>query len=169
MAPLAGCGEKTALEKPTDAELKQMRASAQAVQTGAGNTLDSKTGTPLFQFPGMAYRDWTVKETAVDALARIGESAVPVLIEALSDPNPDVRKQAARSLARMGDAGKAAVPVLIERLQDPDEEVRQAAARALGQMGAAAAEAVPALIAIIKQGETTAAPRTSPAPISRRP
>ena len=154
LAPIAGCGESAPPTKPTDAEIKEFRASAEG-----GMPASSGSAFPMFQLPTMGYRDWTVKETAVDALARIGASSVPALIDALKDPNPDVRVQAARSLARMGDSGKAAVPILIERLHDPNEEVRQASARALGQMGAAAADAVPALIAILKSPDSEAAAR----------
>lgn len=154
LAPVAGCGESAPLTKPTDAEIKQLRATAEGGMPAA-----SGSALPLFQMPTMGYRDWTVKETAVDALARIGASSVPALMDALKDPNPDVRVQAARSLARMGDSGKAAVPLLIERLHDPNEDVRQASARALGQMGPAAAEAVPALIAILKSPDSEAAAR----------
>ncbi|MEX2561398.1 MAG: HEAT repeat domain-containing protein, partial [Pirellulales bacterium] len=49
-----------------------------------------------------AIRVTGVKETAADALARIGAQAVPPLIEALADPDPEVRVQATRALARMG-------------------------------------------------------------------
>ncbi|HEY2841241.1 MAG TPA: HEAT repeat domain-containing protein [Pirellulales bacterium] len=153
LAPVAGCGEAAPPPKPTAAEIKELRATADvSAPAGPGFTM------PTFQMPGMAHRAWTVKETAVDALARIGNMAVPALIDALNDPNPDVRVEAARSLARMGDQGKAAVPTLIERLSDPNEEVRQASARALGQMGPAAAEAVPALMALIKAPDAESQP-----------
>ena len=35
---------------------------------------------------------WTVKETASDALGRIGEAAVPALIDALAHPDPELAK-----------------------------------------------------------------------------
>jgi len=165
LAPLTGCSESTPPAKPTDAEIKQLRATAEG-----GMPSQASNPFPVFQLPTMGYRDWTVKETAVDALARIGASSVPALIDALKDPSPEVRVQAARSLARMGDSGKAAVPVLIERLHDPNEEVRQASARALGQMGPAAAQAVPALIAILKSPDSeTAARRKAEAQRPGRP
>lgn len=154
LGPVAGCGESTVPPKPTDAEIKELRA-----QAAPGMPVSAVSPLPMFQMPTIGYRDWSVKETAVDALARIGASSVPALIDALSDPSPEVRVEAARSLARMGDTGKAAVPVLIERLRDPDENVRQASARALGQMGPAAAEAVPALIAILKSPDSEATAR----------
>jgi hypothetical protein len=85
-------------------------------------------------------------ETAADALARIGEPAVPSVIVMLSDPNPELRVRAANILAQIGDQASPAVPELIARLRDEDETVRKAAAHALGQMGPSAADAVPALL-----------------------
>lgn len=97
-----------------------------------------------------AFRDWGVRETAADALARIGDAAVPSLVETLEDPDREVRAQAARALARMGPRAEPAIPALIAALNDSDKEVRMGAARALGQIGPAAAEAVPDLIQALK-------------------
>ncbi|HWB08675.1 MAG TPA: HEAT repeat domain-containing protein [Pirellulales bacterium] len=97
-----------------------------------------------------AFRQWGVRETAADALARIGDAAVPALIDTLHDPDQEVRAQAAQALARMGGKAAPAVDALIQALDDPNEEVRRGAARALGQIGPEAGEAVPALIKAIK-------------------
>ena len=91
-------------------------------------------------------RNWTIRETAADALWRIGPAAVPALIERLQDPDAYVRFLAARSLAHLGPDAEAAVPELMVALDDPEELVRRQAARALGQIGPAAAEAIPMLI-----------------------
>ena len=91
-------------------------------------------------------RNWTIRETAADALWRIGPAAVPALIDSLKDPDGYVRFLAARSLAHLGSDAEAAVPALIVALDDPEELVRRQAARALGQIGPAAADAIPALI-----------------------
>jgi HEAT repeat protein len=140
---ISGCGQGAAMkEKPTPDEIRQIQATVDTQKPVLDATPSSITQQAIF-------RPWGVKETAVDALGRIGESAVPTLITALSDSNPRVRAQAGRALARMGAAGKDAVPTLMERLDDPDEDVRQAAARALGQMGPFAAPAVPALVGMI--------------------
>lgn len=104
-----------------------------------------------------AFRDWGVRETAADALARIGDAAVPSLVATLQDPDRDVRAQAARALARMGPRAEPAIPALIAALNDSDQEVRMGAARALGQIGPPAAEAVPDLIEALKD------PRNKPA------
>ncbi|HEY1601981.1 MAG TPA: HEAT repeat domain-containing protein [Pirellulales bacterium] len=151
----AGCGQIAAVkEKPTTDEIRQIQATVEA-QKPALDATPSITQQAI-------YRPWGVKETAVDALGRIGESAVPTLITALSDANPRVRAQAGRALARMGAAGKDAVPTLMERLDDPDEDVRQAAARALGQMGPFAAPAVPALVGMIESPDGKAPASTIP-------
>ncbi|HEX5497809.1 MAG TPA: HEAT repeat domain-containing protein [Thermomicrobiales bacterium] len=125
-----------------------------------------QTFKPTLETPGMGvakmFREWNVADTAADALARIGEAAVPALIEGLADPNPAVRAQAARALARMGPKGHAAVPALILALEDEHESVRLNAARALGQIGPDAQEAVPALIRTLKD-PTNQAPIEAPA------
>jgi HEAT repeat protein len=59
--------------------------------------------------------------------------AVPVLITALSDSLPSVRKYAVISLWRIGDI--RAVEPLIIILNDEEWQVREAAAKALGSLG----------------------------------
>jgi hypothetical protein len=93
---------------------------------------------------------WGLPETAADALSRIGEAAVPALVGALSDPDPKVRLQAARALARIGPPAKDAVAALTRALDDSDVAVRANAARALGQIGPEARNAVPELIRSLK-------------------
>jgi len=97
------------------------------------------------------YRDWGVREIIADSLGRIGPSAVPALIVALSDEDREVRIAACRALARMGPPAEKAVPALTAALDDPDEDVGQHAARALGQIGPAAADAVPAMLERLRE------------------
>jgi HEAT repeat protein len=68
--------------------------------------------------------------------------------EQLADPDPSVRRQAARSLAAL--EAKQAVPGLITALKDKDAGVRASAAEALWSIGPAAKEAVPDLIVALK-------------------
>lgn len=106
------------------------------------------------RFTVRPFDDWTMREAAAVALSRIGEPAVPSLIEALRSPDPTLRQQAADTLARIGPGAAAAVPALTALLEDADPRVRKSAARALGQIGPAAADAVPSLMRAL---ETTPA------------
>ena len=108
---------------------------------------------PLIPIAEPYIQVWTVKETAADALGRIGEAAVPALIDALHHPDPEVREQAGRALSLIGPKATAAVPELIKLLDDDAEPVRRQAARALGQIGPAAKDAIPALIKQLEHKE----------------
>ncbi len=58
-------------------------------------------------------------------------SRVPALIEALKDPESDVRSGAAAALGRIGPAAKAAVTPLMEAFKDENGLVRKVADEAL--------------------------------------
>jgi len=81
------------------------------------------------------------REHAVDALARFGDPAVPILTEAIADPDFNVRTLAMFSLGRMGAQAKSALPKLVEKLSDRDQVIRLYAAGAMRMMGPAAAQA----------------------------
>ncbi len=59
------------------------------------------------------------------------ERLVPVLIEELSSPYPEVRRWAASVLEALGPEAQPAIERLTELLQDPDQQVRRAAEAAL--------------------------------------
>jgi HEAT repeat protein len=132
---------------------------APAPQPFGAVSVDSTSGLPLFgpALPELLpVREWTIEQTAVDALSRIGTpTAVTSLGEMLRDPDPELRKDAARGLARMGSDARAAVPQLIAALDDKDPEVRRHATRALGEIGPAASEAVPALVEELRESAKT--------------
>ncbi|MHB1037987.1 MAG: HEAT repeat domain-containing protein [Pirellulales bacterium] len=142
---LAGCGGTPEPSAP-DPETPAQPAAAQvaAPVERAQSPLAWRTSVP-------EPRPSTIRETAADALARIGAAAIPELVAALGDRDEDVRAEAARALARMGPTAKAAVPALIAALGDEHETVRRNAARALGQIGPAAEPAIPALIKAMKE------------------
>lgn len=87
---------------------------------------------------------------AIESLARLRKLAVPALIEALKDKNPDIRFCAALTLFSIGWEAKAAVPALITALKDTNVLVRGYAADTLGQIGRDASEALTALISTTK-------------------
>ena len=88
-------------------------------------------------------KDQTVALAAAWALAKIdpkcpetAPQSVPVLIEALSDPEPRVRLEAAIALRCLGPLAKDAVPALKKAaMQDNDELVRDMVAQALAAIG----------------------------------
>jgi HEAT repeat protein len=64
---------------------------------------------------------------------------VPALVHALSDPDEDVRANAATALGHIGPEARAAVSDLAKLLTDGHRSVRKRAARALQQIDPAAA------------------------------
>jgi HEAT repeat protein len=87
----------------------------------------------------------------LDALASLGEKAVPRLIKALE--TEELRAKAAAIVARIGPPAKATVPALIEALGDKTPETRSEVLFALAAIGPDAAEAVPAIIQASKGSE----------------
>ncbi len=72
------------------------------------------------------------RNSAIEALVRIGAEAVDPLLGIIETPDPDVRKFVVDTLGDIRD--RRAVPALIDRLGDVDENIRVAAAEALGKI-----------------------------------
>jgi len=111
-------------------EDKEFRAGVAEALEAAG--WEPQTGEELALYL-MALDRWAEVE-------RVGEDALPVLTEALSDPSIEMRANAVKAITRIG-GGKAVAP-LIGALRDDAIVVRMRAARALVDMGDAA---IPAL------------------------
>jgi len=73
------------------------------------------------------------RNSAVEALVECGDRAVPQLVTALEDDDPDVRKLVVDTLA--GITNPRSTGALIGRRCDPDPNVRAAVADALGAVG----------------------------------
>ena len=97
------------------------------------------------------------RRAAVFALGMIGQNifnnnnmqVVPILIDALSDDDPDVRRYSALALGGIGYQGKDttnAVTFLLDTLLDEDVNVQRSAAQALAEIGKLS---VPGLIQLI--------------------
>ena len=84
-------------------------------------------------------------------LAKLKEKAVEPLIQALKDEDKGVRREAASTLGRIGDA--KAVEALILALKDRDRNVRREAEWALGEIGDK--RALDALIQALKDEDRT--------------
>lgn len=72
-----------------------------------------------------------VRLQVVIALGKTEKTAVPLLIDALKDPDADIRRDAAWNLGNLGD--ERAIPALTEALKDQDDDVRFHVARNLGK------------------------------------
>ena len=167
-----GCGEVVTFEKSVNvAELAKTwpayrtpsRIDPASPIGQMANRMDAKSGGlghPLLApqnvaarrnaFPPVTPKDeWGVEQVVVDALGRIGESAVPQVMAQLQNTDPQKRIQAAKILARIGPDANAAVADLTALLNDSNAEVQKEAARALGQIGPAAENSVEALLDIL--------------------
>lgn len=68
-------------------------------------------------------------------MKRTGPAALSTALEMLADPDPNVRKNAAVTLAEAEAGNREAVDRLLAAIEDPDNKVRSAAAFALGRIG----------------------------------
>ena len=93
--------------------------------------------------------DATYSAEAGLALSFMGSAAVPVLKDAVSDDDPDVRKEALRSLGKLRERAsidpQVVIPTLIAALDDGEAEVREVAVTYLGIVRDSPAKEVPAL------------------------
>lgn len=112
------------------------------LEHGAGEVLEPITGR-------LDDDDGTVRSTAVDALASLGDDrAVVALIGRTRDDEQLVRVGAYRALGRLG--ASRGVPALLNGIRDEDESVRLAAIVALGRI--AIPRAADPLAAIVRTG-----------------
>jgi hypothetical protein len=81
--------------------------------------------------------DSDVRLNAAVALAAVGPDAVESLTAALNDRNPDARAGAAYALGLIGAPAAPATAELIKKLKDDETEVRRQTAQALGRIVAA--------------------------------
>jgi HEAT repeat protein len=72
----------------------------------------------------------------------VGKRALPALVEALRDKEPQVRAAAAHTVVRIGPSAISAVSALTSAVRDSDAAVREAATQALKRIDPAAARRV---------------------------
>ncbi len=90
-----------------------------------------------------------LRNASVETLIRMGEMAVPALLEHVETPHEDVRKFVIDVLG--GIADPRAVPALVAAMDDPNENVRSTAAENLGLIGSE--DAVESLLASLGRGD----------------
>jgi HEAT repeat protein len=82
---------------------------------------------------------------AEQALLSFCEDGIIALIEALGDPDADLRLPALQLLEHADGDTESALPVMIEALDDPERTVRISALAPVSKQGAKAMDAVPIL------------------------
>jgi hypothetical protein len=78
--------------------------------------------------------DKEIMESAIQALARLGDAAIPTLVQVLQSENATLRVRAAVTLGKMGPYGQAALPKLVAAMQDKEIAVRREAVRAIAHI-----------------------------------
>ena len=78
--------------------------------------------------------DVEVRQNIAAALANLGDSAVPALIDALNHAKRERRVGAALALGIVRPAAKTAIPGLLKALKDADDGVRRQASYALSRI-----------------------------------
>lgn len=117
-----------------------------------------------FRVKELASADAGRRRAAVEALARMGDAAVPALRSTLGDPSWETRREAARALATIG--SEVAQPALEEAARDLNWSVREAAARGLAKGPALSAAATDAVWRV-RGAACFAAARRDPAAVRR--
>lgn len=104
---------------------------------------------PVFE-KAMKNADATTIRHALDALALLGEPAVPRLVDVLQK-HEELRVEAAYTLGQMGPKAGAATDALTQLVDNENLQLATEAIIALGKIGPAAKSAVPALCAALKK------------------
>jgi len=111
------------------------------VAGGAGHTRPSRSVNDWIA--DFASEDVSTRAEAVQALVALGPQAVAPLARALEDERESVRREAARTIGRIGPDAAEAIAALTEVLnEDSDETVQRAAAMALASIGAQAIDSL---------------------------
>ena len=112
--------------------------AAETIRSAAGLALLNNPHTAEFihdVMPALKHEDPKVRSSAsgilLNQIRAKDTFCIPVLIEALNDPQPSVRRNMALVLARFGPAAKAAVPALEKGLNADLVQLRIDCARAL--------------------------------------
>lgn len=121
-------------------ECENNRRVREAVLEALGELRDVRAMEPLIE--ALGGDNW---EIAVDALVKLGETALTPLIEVLSDSDWCMRVAAAEALGQLGNV--RAVDPLIEALKDDNEDVHYSAIEALRNLG------TPEALAAVKEYE----------------
>lgn len=138
-----------------DELVTQLQDQSPDIRSGAVEVLaktgDSKAAAPLIT--ALQDQSESVRGRALQGLKDIGPPAVPLLIVALKNRDPQVRRKASCVIDNIGDELKEigdfrVVEPLIDALKDPRSVVRSHSVTALGKIGGS--EALPAVRAALQ-------------------
>lgn len=121
-----------------------------ALVAALGTTVDEKNA-PIGSYPCVFQ---SLRDTAGEALAKLGKPALPALIAALQNSDPNVRDGAAKAFGGIVPFPKEAIPALTVALKDEDSKVRHDAALALPDTAGAAERAANAELDREEEAET---------------
>ncbi|HTV39723.1 MAG TPA: HEAT repeat domain-containing protein [Candidatus Sulfotelmatobacter sp.] len=118
--------------------------------------IDMRLGNPMFD-DGSPNLKEQHKYDIIDELRAIGPDAIPALIQALGDPDDQMRCDAELAMINLagGFDGKPkmdiekALPALVKSMGDTNSNVRAWAAHAIAEMGPGGVGAVPVLIKML--------------------
>ncbi len=110
-----------------DADWRVRKTAVDALVTAGGEQVIAGLSRQLASHDNAGARN-----SAMEALVRIGAAAVDEMIAQLATPDHDVRKFVVDILGEIRD--RRAVPALLARLEDADENIRVSAAEALGKI-----------------------------------
>ena len=109
--------------------------------------------TPPDPVAGSVQPEKLLHRTMLDAVALAGPQAVgalPALVRSLENSHSEIRRQACRTIGRLGPRAESAIDSVLERLVlEGSPEVQDAAADALGQLGP---NAIPVLLRVVRDG-----------------
>ena len=97
--------------------------------------LKSPTADVPSLIKALGSQEGDVRSKAVAELSKVGEPAIPALMEALTDINSFTRKGTAEVLGNIGNAKPEIIPALIKMLTDRNIYVRQSAVESLDKIG----------------------------------
>ena len=125
---------ETTSEGAVSVLVKLLKDEVADVRAYAAEAL-GKIGSPeaiISMTQALMDKHWYVRQATTRVLTNLElQNTIPVLSQALLDPNPNIRRGAAESLGIIGTRAKDAIPDLVEALKDPASSVRIAAAKAL--------------------------------------
>lgn len=128
--------------RPTPAIVIQRRASIALAALGP------KALPALPQLEKMLNDGQTLRPVSL-SIAYMGEDGVKALTNALSNPNPVVRRECLEALSNVQTSGKVAIPGLISSLRDQDPTIQGRAALALAVIRDEPSRAIPALTEVL--------------------